>query len=143
MTETEDERSSEVDEVTKVGSMSGGHVMRQPPEGEFERRRPWGVAPRPRGLAQEEQYWQLKRERLRIIDYADEMWDYGAEMRRRAGLPAEEQRYTWVRFYKRHVREQLEDVDARLERDRPARARRERARWHTEYSRGTLSSFKT
>ena len=54
MTETEDERGDAVETVTKVASMSGGHMRRQPPTGEHDRRRPWGVAPRlkPRRLSE-------------------------------------------------------------------------------------------
>ena len=71
MTETEDERSDAVDTVTKVASMSGGSVRQQPPAGEHDRRRPWGVAPRLRAEAERDVYLQRRRECLRMMDLSD------------------------------------------------------------------------
>ena len=74
MTETEDERGDAVDTVTKVASMSGGSVRRQPPAGEHDRRRPWGVAPRLRAEAERDADLQRRRECLRMMDLSDYEW---------------------------------------------------------------------
>ena len=79
MTETEDERGDAVDTVTKVASMSGGSMRRQPPTGEHDRRRPWGVAPRLKPEAERDADLQRRRECLRMMDLSDYEWKFRQE----------------------------------------------------------------
>ena len=71
MTDTEDERGDAVHHVTKVTRMTGGHMRRQPPQGEHDRRRPWGVAARLGAETQREEATQRRRETLRMMDLSD------------------------------------------------------------------------
>ena len=92
MTETEDERGSDVDEVTKVASMSGGYVRRQPPQGEHGRRRPWGVAAMPKGAEERDEACQRDRDLLCMMELSDihherqrEYYTRGRDCSRRSG----------------------------------------------------------
>ena len=132
MTETEDERGDAVDTVTKVARMSGGSVRRQPPDGEHDRRRPWGVAPRLRAEAERDEDLQRRRECLRMMDLSDHEWKMRQEWGDAVGKPAPPRHRGWSNLQKGRLQERVKDFEADLERNRAGLAARERARFHHE-----------
>ena len=108
MTETEDERGSDVEEVTKVASMSGGYVRRQPPKGEHGRRRPWGVAAMPKGEEEKDAACQRERDLLCMMELSDIHHERQREYYVQKGLqPPERAHRAWSNLHKGNLRNRV------------------------------------